>query len=346
MHRVRTMDIYRAWHNLYDESQVAALDLPERGVLAPDEDTVTLAADAVRRALEMSGVPRQEIGALYLGTQTSPYVSKAAAACLVDIAGVGPELLCGDCQFSGKSGTMALQIVMALVQAGIIKYGIAIGADSLSRHFDPGNPMEYRAAAGATAFVVGNDGVVATLDATASYASDTSDYWRLDGDRYITWGGHAMTATDVGMPAHVGGAVKAVLARADLKPEDISAVALHQSDGSSAYSLARGLGFSKAKATPGVYAGKIGDCGAASSLISLALLLETAQPGQKLLLASYGWGAGSDAFVLTVTEDNTRKKPSARVNDLLEKKILVDYAVALKYERKFHSADIKTSTFA
>ena len=115
--------------------------MTERGVLASDEDTITLACDAARRALDMSGLPPEEIGALYLGTETSPYVGKASASCLVDMLGVGPDIMCGDCQFSGKSGTMALQIVMAMVEADIIKYGIAIGADTLSRHFDPGNPL-------------------------------------------------------------------------------------------------------------------------------------------------------------------------------------------------------------
>jgi len=345
VYRVKTLDIQRTWQNT-PESVVKALNLPERGVLASDEDTITLACDAAKRAIAMSGLSREEIGALYLGTETSPYVGKASASCLVDMLGVGSEIMCGDCQFSGKSGTMALQIVMALVQADIIKYGIAIGADTLSRHFDPGNPLEYTAAAGAAAFVVGKERLLATLDATASYTSDTPDYWRLDGDRYVMWGGQAMTSTDVGMPTHMDGAVKAVLAKVGLKSDDISAVAIHQRDGASASRLAQTLGFGRQVMASGIYADKIGNCGAASSLISLSLILETAEAKQRLLLASYGWGAGSDAFVLTVTEKNSRTKPSVKVNDLLQNKIVIDYATALKHERKLDSAELKVSAFA
>lgn len=346
VYRVNTLDILKTWQNMYSEQQVKAMNLPERGVLAPDEDTITLACDAARRALEMSGIARDDIGALYLGTETSPYVGKASASCLVDMLGIPPEVMCGDCQFSGKSGTMAVQIIMALVEAGFIKYGVAIGADTLCRHFDPGNPMEYSAAAGAAALVIGREGSLATLDATASYTSDTSDYWRLDGDRYIMWGGQAMTSTDIGMQAHMSGAVNALLTKTRLSLDDFAAIAIQQWDGASVFSVARSLGFSKDKVTPGVYADKIGNCGAASSLISLALLLETAQAKQKLLLVSYGWGAGSDAFTLTVTDRNNLVKPPASINDLLGNKIVVDYAVALKYERKFHSAELKASTFA
>lgn len=206
--------------------------------------------------------------------------------------------------------------------------------------------MEYMAAAGAAAFIVGKDGILATLDATASYSSDTPDYWRLDGDRYFMWGGQAMTATHVGMATHMGGAVKAVLTKAGVKSDDIAAVAIQQRDGASVYGLAQRLGFGTDKVAPGICADKIGDCGAASSMVSLAIILETAEANQKLLLVSYGWGAGSDAFVLTVKEENNRRKPRIKVNDLLQERIVVDYATALKYERKLDSADLKVTAFA
>ncbi len=345
VYRVKTLDIQRTWNNRY-ESEVKALNLPERGVVAPDEDTITFSWDAAERAIAMSGLARERIGALYLGTETSPYLGKPSASCLVDMLGLDNKVMCGDCQFSGKSGTMALQTVMALVQADIIEYGVAIGADTLSLHFEPGNPMEYTASAGAAAFVVGKEKVLATLDATASYSSDTPDYWRLDGDRYIMWGGQAMTSTDVGMPTHMGGAIEAVLEKTGLKADDIAAIAIQQRDGTSPYNLARGLGFEKEKIMPGMYADKIGDCGAASALISLALILESAKARQRILLVSYGWGAGSDAFVLTIKGNNRSSKPVVKVNELLRKKIIVDYATALKYERKFDSAELRISAFA
>ncbi len=110
--------------------------------------------------------------------------------------------------------------------------------------------------------------------------------------------------------------------------------------------MARSLDFEKEKVMPGMYADKIGDCGAASALISLALILETAKEKQRILLVSYGWGAGSDAFVLTIKGNNRSTKSAIKVNKLLRKKIIVDYATALKYERKFDSAELRISAFA
>ena len=54
----------------------------------------------------------------------------------------------------------------------------------------------------------------------------------------------------------------------------------------------------------------------------------------------------SDAFVLTVTEQNAYRKPDPGIQELLRKTILVDYATSLKLERKFDSAELKVSAFS
>lgn len=343
VHRLSTLEIQKTWQNM-DESRVKSLNVPERAVLAPDEDTITLAWEATKHALIMSGLPEKSIGALFLGTGTSPYVTKASASCLVDMLGLGPKIIAGDCQFSGKSGTTALQAIMGLVGAGIIDYGIAIGSDCLCLHIESGHIMEYTAAAGAASFIIGKTGQIATLDATASYTSDMPDYWRLDGERYFMWGGTTMTSGDICTQEMMRGATDAVLNKAGTVREQIDRVALSQSDGESPYRLSRALGFNKQAVSPGVFAQKIGDCGAASALISLAQHLETAKVGQRLLLVSYGWGAGSDAFILTVTKDD--KKAPQTIDEILKKKIMVDYATALKYERKLDSREFKIGPFA
>ena len=71
---------------------------------------------------------------------------------------------------------------IGLVKPGDIKYGLAIGADTSQGA--PGDALEYSAAAGAAAYIMGSDNVVATLDWTHSFMTDTPDFWRREYQHY------------------------------------------------------------------------------------------------------------------------------------------------------------------
>ena len=204
-HRIAVEEINRVWKNLPFEA-AKARKVRERAVLGPDEDTVTLSTDAAVKAIAMSGLDRGRIGALLLGTQTSPYHTRPAASILVDAIGLRNDVFAADIQFSGKSGTSALLMALAWVEGGLAEMAIAIGADTLSYHVSPGDSQEYVASSGACAVIVGRGPGLAEIEAAASYMTDTPDYFRLDGERYIRTGGTAMTATGVGIQEHVLGA--------------------------------------------------------------------------------------------------------------------------------------------
>ncbi len=59
-----------------------------------------------------------------------------------------------------------------------MKYGLAIGADTSQGA--PGDALEYSAAAGAAAFIMGAEKLVATLDVPYSFMTDTPDFWRRE----------------------------------------------------------------------------------------------------------------------------------------------------------------------
>jgi hydroxymethylglutaryl-CoA synthase len=137
------------------------------------------------------------------------------------------------------------------------------------------------------------------------------------------------------MVEHISKAARAVLEKVDLEPSDYDYAVFQQPFGAIPYILGDRLGFSEKQIGPGVIADEIGDCGAASSLLGLANVLDSAKAGQKILLVSYGFGAGADAFSLETTAAIETRKPMYRVAGLLANKSVVDYATATRLEYKY-----------
>ena len=60
-----------------------------------------------------------------------------------------------------------------------------------------------------------------------------------------------------------------------------------------------------------------------------------AKSGDKILMASYGFGAGSDAMSLEVTPLIESKRPVMSLARMLDNKKMVDYATACRLEYKY-----------
>ena len=341
--RIKIEEIHSIWRNYPLDFLKKRLGLNERAVLQPNEDTITIAITASKSAMRNSKIDREKIGALYLGTCTNPYDSKPSATIIAEALGLSPHLMCGDIQFSGKSGTAAIQICMALVESGVIDYGVAIGSDALNRHACPGRLFEYEASAGAASFIIGKDEPVIEIEGTSSYADDTSEFWRLEGDRYIqstgltpgSPAGDVYPMWEVGYVEHVVHASESLMKKLGSKPEDYTYVVFQQPFGTAPYLIMERLGFTREQTAPGVIADMIGDCGAASSLLGLINVLDSAKPGERLFLASYGFGSGSDAFSLKVTPHIEEKRSNVPLKKIIERKQLVNYADACRNEYKY-----------
>lgn len=271
-----------------------SLRVLEKTVPGPDEDTATMAVEAARAAL--NGVPASRVGALYVGSESHPYAVKPTSTIVGEALGIGPEYFAADLEFACKAGTAGAQVIAGLLLAGKIDYGLAIGADCAQAA--PGDVLEYTAAAGAAALLLGKKNIIASLDEFCSITSDTPDFWRRQGASYPS---HAGRFT--GEPsyfAHVTGSTKLLLEKTFLKPKDIDHVVFHMPNGKFPLEAAKRLGFDKEQLEAGSIVAKIGNPYSASSLIGLCKVLEVARLGQKVVVTSYGSGAGSDSFLLTM----------------------------------------------
>lgn len=337
--RIRVEEIHGVWRNTTVDKLKNVLKINERAVLQPNEDTITLAVAAAQGAIEQSGVDRQKIDALFLGTCTNPYDSRPSSTIVAEALGTSSHFMGGDIQFSGKSGTTAMQVCLGLIRSGMAKFGLAVASDTINRHTCPGRVYEYTASAGAAAFLIGQEDPVAEIVGTHSYASDLSDFFRVEGDRYIQNigpGWELYPGWEIGFVDHVVAASESLMKRLNLQPKDYAFAIFQQPYGFAPFTVGERLGFTNDQIEPGVIAPMIGDCGAASALLGLVHVLDRAKKGQRIFLSSYGFGAGSDALSLEVTPAIEARRPKVPLAAYLhERKSMVDYATACRLEYKY-----------
>jgi hydroxymethylglutaryl-CoA synthase len=180
-----------------------------------------------------------------------------------------------------------------------------------SLFWSPGSLLEASVGSGASAFVVGTgDGVIATIDHTSAASSDATDFWRRDGAKFPSVVGKF--SSEIGYVAHTTRVMQHLLDASGAPPEAFKYVCLHQPYQSLPLSVAKKLGFTRDQVQPGIVAGKIGNTYSSACLLSLCAVLDLAEPGDKIMLVSFGSGAGSDGFVLTVTEAITAFRARAQ----------------------------------
>ena len=334
--RIKLPDIARVW-GADAESYERGLELHEKSVPARDEDTITMAVTAARRALKRAGIDPLTIGAVYVGSESHPYAVKPSGTVLAEALGATPAVHCADLEFACKAGSEGMFIAASLVKAGEVQHALAVGADTSQGA--PGDALEYSAAAGAAAFIFGTDKLVATLDAQCSFMTDTPDFWRRE---YMHYPRHAGRFT--GEPAyfkHTLGAAKMLMEKSGTKPADFAFAVFHQPNGKFPMRAGKMLGFTNEQMQQGWLSPWLGNTYSGASPIGLTAILDIAKPGDRILMVSYGSGSGSDGFVWTVTPriDEVRGlAPHTRV--LLDtNKIYVDYGTYAKLRGKIRMAE-------
>ncbi|MCS7129228.1 MAG: hydroxymethylglutaryl-CoA synthase [Candidatus Caldarchaeum sp.] len=328
MFRIKGAELAKVWGK-----NVSDLPVKEKAVAGLDEDTVTMAVEASKYALRRAGLDASSISAVHVGTESKPYAVKPSGTLVAEILGTSRNTTSADLEFACKAGTEAVQFITALVEAGRIDYGLAIGADTAQGR--PGDALEYTAASGAAALVIGpaKDDCVAKFDYSVSFVTDTPDFWRRSYERYPV---HASRFT--GEPAyfhHTISAVNTILSENGYSVNDIDYFVFHQPNVKFPLAVAKVLSIPTSKVAPGLVADMVGNTYAACSMVALAKILDIASPGQRILATSYGSGAGSDSFVLTVCDGILERRNRAPTYmELLSRRKEIDYSTYLKYRDK------------
>lgn len=324
--RLKVSEISHVWGD-------GGTPIHEKAVADIDEDAVTIAVEAARYAVKRAGIDPSEIGAIYVGTESKPYAVKPCGTIVAEAIGATPCVTAADYEFACKAGTEAFQTCMGLVSSGMVNYAMAIGADTAQGR--PADALEYTAACGGAAFIFGlkNHRTLAYIEGSYSYTTDTPDFWRRSREPYPRHGSRF-----TGTPAyfhHIVGAVKGLMGELGYGPEDFDYAVFHQPNTKFPIKVAKMLGFPMDAIKPGLIVPFVGNTYAGSTLLGLASVLDVANPGDRILVASYGSGAGSDAFSLVVQDaiSNDRRLDPA-VSIFINRKRYIDYSLYARLRGK------------
>lgn len=317
-YRLPNAEIARIWKNGAERGPVK-----EKSVPGQDEDVVTMSIEAARNALLRAQIDPQLLRAVWIGSESHPYAVKPSSTIVAEAIGAAHHIQAGDWEFACKAGTEALVAAIALVGAGMGNYALAIGMDTAQGR--PGDALEYTAAAGGAAYIVGPaEESLAVFEASYSYVSDTPDFWRRPRERYPQ---HGQRFT--GEPAyfkHITSAARQLMKDTGLAAEDFKYVVFHQPNAKFPQKVGADLGFTPDQIKPGLLAPVIGNTYAGASMIGLSAVLDIAQPDERVLVVSYGSGSGSDAFCLCTTAAITERQARAHTTQAyIDRRTEIDY---------------------
>jgi len=335
-YRIRVEEIAKVW-GADANSYKKGLDVQEKSVPGPDQDTISMSVEATKYALKRAKIDPQEIGAIYIGSESHPYAVKPSGTIVAEAIMATPDIHCSDFEFACKAGSEAMFVSMSLIKAGEMKYAIGIGGDTSQGA--PGDALEYTAAAGSASFIFGRDNLLAECLYTHSYMTDTPDFWRREYMHYPRHGGRF-----TGEPAyfkHTLGCANKLLEKSGMKPSDFQWAVFHQPNGKFPKRAAKMLGFTFDQIKQGWLVPLLGNTYSGGSPIGLTAILDVAKPGDLIFMVSYGSGSGSDGFIFRVTErmpEVQNLAPHTRYQ-LENNRIYLDYGTYTKFRGKILKAE-------
>ncbi|MCA9974272.1 MAG: hydroxymethylglutaryl-CoA synthase [Anaerolineales bacterium] len=326
-YRIPAAEIAKMW-----KGSEGGVPVKEKSVNGLDEDVVTMSIEAARNAMLRAGINPQEIRAVWVGSESHPYAVKPTSTIVAEAIGAVPNTQAADWEFACKAGTEAMQAAIGFVGSGMARYALSIGMDTAQGR--PGDALEYTAAAGGAAMLIGPAAeAVALINGSYSFVTDTPDAWRRAKAQYPSHGDRF-----TGEPAyfaHITGAAEAIMGALNRQPSDYTWAVFHQPNAKFPERVAQQLGFTKEQIKPGLLSPRIGNTYAGSTMIGLTAVLDIAQPGDRILIISYGSGAGSDAFDFEVTERLLDVRDRAtKTEAYISRRTLIDYATYTRFRDK------------
>ena len=265
----------------------------EKAVANYDEDSVTM---SVAAAMDCLGDRNpQELAGVFFASTTAPYLERQSAQIIATAVDAPSELRSVDFTDTTKSATTAMLSALDAVAAGTGGDILVCGADK--RNAKAGSSQEVIFGDAAAAVVIGAENPAAKFMGSFSVSYDFMDHWRGAGeawdhqweDRFIRDEGYAKFIIE---------AVKGLLAKTGLTIDQVGKMVYPCLYAADFKKIAKILGLSPEQMVEPLL-GTVGYAGAADPMLHLVKALEESEPGQRVLMVSYGSGAEAVLFEAT-----------------------------------------------
>lgn len=284
--RIEAEEFAEAWGR-FEASGIESKAVPDA-----DEDALTMAASACRRALDAAGISGDTIDWLGFATTTPPLAEEELTPRLASMLGVSERARLRTFTGSTRAGT---QTILA---APTTKPALVVASDC--PRGEPDGAREHAAGAGAAAFVLDPDGS-GTVSEHGEYAEP------YPGTRFRQTGGETIDGIDVAQYERQAFTETLSKAAETVDTNGVTAAAVQAPDGKRPYRAASALGVERDTIRGCATVHELGDTGAASVPLSLARTLSNTDTDTEtehaVLAAAFGSGAGAD--VLRIEIDGT-----------------------------------------
>ncbi|HOI74734.1 MAG TPA: SDR family NAD(P)-dependent oxidoreductase [Syntrophales bacterium] len=296
----------------------------ERSMCNYDEDSLTMAVAAAQDCL--IGKDKKKIDAGYLCSTTLPFSDRQNAGILVTALNLRSDINTADFTSSQRAGTTGLLTALDVAKAGNRKTILVAASDK--RHTRTAGFYEMWFGDGAAALMVGSDDVVAEFKGSYSVTYDFVDHFRGSWSEFdYTW--EERWLREEGYSKFIPEAVGGLMKKLKITMDDVQKLVFPCIFKAEHRSIAKKLGASADKLVDTMHE-VCGETGTAHALLMFVSALETAKPGDGILVA--GFGQGCDAMYFKVTENITKLAARAGVKGSLAKKKTTDnYMKFLKF---------------
>ncbi len=276
-----------------------------------DEDSITLAVAAARDCLGPATVrDRSNVRALLLASDTLPFAERLNAGVVAGALALDEGIEAIDLGGTQRAALSAFTQAVARVAAGGGDT-LVLAADNRRTRAASAQELEYGDAA--AALLVGRENVLAEYLGAGTVTADFVDHFRAAGEE-VDYHWEERWVRDEGITKLVPRAVNAALRQAGVTPAEVDHFIFPSTFAKMDQQLAKACGI-RPEAVVANLNDAVGDSGLPHGLLLLAHTLETARPGQRVVLAQFG--SGAQALVFRVTDAIASFKPVRGVSQWL-----------------------------